>query len=62
MKTEKGIDWASSAEDVIKAYGKTPDDFSDESKSWRRIEYPGIDFRFEAGKLVRVGILPPKTK
>jgi hypothetical protein len=57
--TEKGIDWKSSDEDVLKSYGKPLKDYSDDSKSWRRLEYPGIDFRFEGGRLVRIGILGP---
>lgn len=59
VKTHKGIDWKSSEEDVLAAYGKPLKDYSDESKSWRRIEYPGIDFMFEGGRLVRIGILGP---
>lgn len=59
VKTDKGIDWKSSPEDIVKAYGKAPKDFSDNSKSWRRLEYPGIDFLFQGGKLGRIGILGP---
>jgi hypothetical protein len=45
----------------MKAYGKPQKDFGDESpaRSWRRLEYPGIDFRFEGERLVRIGILGP---
>jgi len=59
VRTDKGIDWNSTPEDIIKTYGKAPKDFSDNSKSWRRLEYPGIDFLFQGGKLGRIGILGP---
>lgn len=57
--TDKGISWNATDDDVLKAYGKPLKDFSDESKSWRRLEYPGIDFLFQGGKLGRIGILGP---
>jgi len=57
--TDKGISWNASDEDVLKAYGKPLKDFSDESKTWRRLEYPGIDFLFQGGRLGRIGILGP---
>lgn len=59
VRTQKGIDWKSSEEDVLAAYGEPLKDFSDESKSWRRLEYPGIDFKFGGGGLDRIGILGP---
>lgn len=59
VKTSKGIDWNSSEEDVLAAYGKPLQDYSDESKSWRRLEYPGFDFKFGGGQLVRIGVLGP---
>lgn len=59
VKTDKGIDWASTEADILKAYGKPIKDFSDESKSWRRLEYAGIDFLFQNGRLGRIGILGP---
>lgn len=59
IRTSKGIDWKASEDDVIKSYGTPVKDYSDESRSWRRIEYPGMDFRFEGGRLVRIGILGP---
>jgi hypothetical protein len=61
VKTDKGIDWNASPEDILKAYGKPLHDYQDESpaKSWRRLEYPGIDFLFESGRLGRIGILGP---
>lgn len=57
--TDKGISWDATEEDVIRIYGKAPKDYSDESKSWRRLEYPGIDFLFQGGSLGRIGILGP---
>lgn len=60
VRTDKGIDWHSTADDVIKAYGKTSKDFGEDDGSFRRLEYPGIDFLFQGGKLRRIGILPPR--
>lgn len=57
--TDKGITWNSTEEDVLSAYGKPVKDYSDDSKSWRRLEYPGIDFKFDRGRLGRIGILGP---
>ena len=54
VKTDKGINWKSSPEDVIKAYGKPKEDHQGED--WRRIVFEGIDFRFENGVMVRIGI------
>lgn len=54
VKTEKGIDWRSSAQDVIKAYGKPTEDY--DGPGWRRMVFHGIDFRFENGVMVRIGI------
>lgn len=59
IRTNKGIGWTASEDDVLRVYGAPVKDYSDESKSWRRIEYPGIDFMFEGGRLVRIGILGP---
>lgn len=59
VMTDKGISWDATDDDVLKTYGKPLKDFSDESKSWRRLEYPGIDFLFQGGKLGRIGILGP---
>jgi len=54
VKTDKGIDWNSSSEDVIKGYGKPAEDYS--GPGWRRMAFDGIDFRFENGVMVRIGI------
>jgi hypothetical protein len=54
VRTEKGIGWQSSYEDVKRAYGKAYGDYS--QGDWRRIVFDGIDFRFEKGALVRIGI------
>lgn len=54
VKTDKGIGWNSTPEDVIKAYGKPAEDYSGEG--WRRMVFDGIDFRFENGVMVRIGI------
>jgi len=62
VKTDKGIDWNSSPEDILSAYGKPVHDYSNEGpvKYWRRLEYAGIDFLFDGGRLGRIGILPPE--
>jgi hypothetical protein len=58
VKTDKGITWSSSPEDVIKAYGKPPRDFSDDTgnNAWRRLEYDKIDFLFESGRMTRISV------
>ena len=53
-KTDRGADWKSSPEDVIKAYGKPKEDYKGEG--WRRMVFEGIDFRFENGVMVRIGV------
>lgn len=58
VKTDKGISWRSSAEDVLKAYGKPKQDFGDSGgdNAWRRLEYDKTDFLFQSGELKRIGI------
>jgi hypothetical protein len=58
VRTDKGITWSSTPEEVIKAYGKPENDFKDESgnNSWRRLEYKGIDFLYQFGEMKRIGI------
>ncbi len=53
-QTAKGIGWRSSVEDVKHAYGKPVAEFS--GIDWVRLVFIGIDFRFENGKMVRIGI------
>jgi hypothetical protein len=54
-KTSKGINWESSAEEVIKAYGEPVKDYEgDDAGPWRRLVFEGIDFLFENNKLVRI--------
>jgi len=53
-KTDKGVDWKSSPQEVIEAYGKPKEDYAGEG--WRRIVFDGIDFRWENGVMVRIGI------
>jgi hypothetical protein len=57
-ETDKNIDWRSSVEDVKKAYGQPTAEFSgtDTGGSWNRIVFLGIDFRFENGRMVRIGV------
>lgn len=55
-KTDKGIDWKSTPADVIKAYGKPKEDHEGPGWGWRRLAFEGIDFRFENGTMVRIGI------
>jgi hypothetical protein len=50
----KGIDWNSTIDDVKNLYGHPSEDFLDGNSG--RLVFPGIDFRFENGKLVRIGI------
>lgn len=56
--TDKNINWRSPIEDVKKAYGQPTAEFSgiDSGGSWNRIVFAGIDFRFENGRMVRIGV------
>ena len=54
VRTERGIDWGASPDEVKKAYGKPRKNYS--GKSWRRMVFEGIDFRWENGVMVRIGI------
>jgi hypothetical protein len=63
FKTDKGIDWTATVGDVRKAYG--PPISSDSGRydamrsiEWKVLDYPGIEFRFENERLVRIGVLP----
>jgi hypothetical protein len=58
VKTDKGVTWSSSSEDVINAYGKPPRDFSDDTgnNTWRRLEYDKMDFLFERGRMTRISV------
>ena len=53
-KVAKGINWSSTIEDVRNAYGRPSADFIQGNSG--RLQYSGIDFRFENGTLVRVGV------
>jgi hypothetical protein len=53
-QTAKGINWHSTIDDVRNAYGHPSADFIQGDSG--RLQFPGIDFRFESGKLVRIGI------
>lgn len=56
--TNNGINWQSSLEEVKRAYGHPDAEFSgaNPGETWQRLKFEGIDFRFENGKLVRIGI------
>ena len=54
VKTDKGIDWSASPDQVKKAYGKPKANYS--GSGWRRMVFEGIDFRWENGVMVRIGI------
>jgi hypothetical protein len=56
-RTDKGVTWQSSAEEVKKAYGQPTVEYSSgPGAAWERLVFAGIDFRFENGKMVRIGI------
>lgn len=57
-KTEKGIHWKSTLDEVLTAYGKPINHYSGDGFAgpWHRLVYEGIDFRFESEVLVRIGI------
>ncbi len=52
--TQKGIDWGATVEMVESVYGKPKVDFS--KRGFRRLAFDGIDFIWERGRLVRMGI------
>jgi hypothetical protein len=56
--TDRGISWQSSADEVKRVYGPPTSEFSgnDSGGTWQRLVFTGIDFRFENGRLVRIGI------
>jgi hypothetical protein len=54
VKTDKGIDRSASPDQVKKAYGKPKENYS--GTGWRRMVFEGIDFRWENGVMVRIGI------
>lgn len=53
-RTDRGVGWAASPDDVLKVYGKPTADYSGEA--WRRLAFAGIDFRWENGVMVRIGV------
>lgn len=57
-KTSKGISWDSTESEVIEVYGTPREEYSgiDRGKSWRRMVFYGIDFRFINHRMVRIGI------
>jgi len=57
-QVEKGITWQSSVDDVKRAYGQPTAEFSgtDVGGTWIRLAFAGVDFRFENGKMVRIGV------
>ncbi|MGF6398333.1 hypothetical protein ABH905_001999 [Pseudomonas frederiksbergensis] len=52
--TDKHIDWNSTADIIIRAYGKPIRDYIDDNR--RRIVFDGIDFRWESDRLVSIGV------
>ena len=59
-KTDKKIDLNNSVNDVIDAYGKPLKHHK--GKSWQRIIYDGIDFKFQNNRMVRIGIQKSNNK
>jgi len=57
-RTSTGVDWQSSVDEVKRVYGRPTADFSgtDLGGNWQRLVFQGIDFRFENGIMVRIGI------
>jgi hypothetical protein len=53
-QTDKGVNWKSTVDDVKSLYGHPSADFMHGNAG--RLEFTGIDFRFENGKLVRIGV------
>jgi hypothetical protein len=57
-QTDSGINWQSSPEEVKRIYGPPTAEFSGTyaGVTSQRLVFVGIDFRFENGKMVRIGI------
>ena len=57
-QVERGITWQSSVDDLKRAYGQPTATFSgtDVGGTWIRLAFAGVDFRFENGKMVRIGV------
>jgi hypothetical protein len=53
-KTDKGINWNSTVDEVGNAYGHPSANFLQGNSG--RLQFSGIDFRFENGRLVRIGV------
>lgn len=53
-KVEFGVDWKSSPREVIKAYGMPREEY--EGGGSLRLVFDGIDFRWEKGNMVRIGV------
>jgi len=53
-ETDTGINWNSGIDDVKRAYGHPSADFLTGDSG--RLVFTGVDFRFESGRLVRIGI------
>lgn len=56
--TSNGINWKSSVDEVKSKYGHPTADYSgtDSRGAWQRLAFDGIDFRFENGRMVRIGV------
>lgn len=58
-KTSRGIDFQSTPEAVITAYGEPLRDKKPEESSYRQLGYRGIDFLFYQDKMVRISVTKP---
>jgi hypothetical protein len=57
--TNNGVNWKSSVDEVKYKYGHPNAEYSGTDSAggtWQRLVFDGIDFRFENGKMVRIGI------
>lgn len=57
-KTNKGIGFDNTVEEVLRVYGKPTEDYNgqDNQGTWQRVAYKGIDFRFENGRMIRISV------
>lgn len=53
-RTDKDISMNSSVNDVIKAYGEPIKNYK--GKSWQRLVYDGISFKFSNNRMVHIGV------
>jgi hypothetical protein len=64
VNLQGNISWTSTIDEIMDVYGHPQEHYNGDKKDgvykWERIAYSRIGFRFEYGKLVRIGIYHPE--